>query len=78
MTFEVVILAVLAVIIVVQQVYWMHQCQRLIDKLMSRSYGEVVLADKYKQSEPRVVREQEPVEDYAADQALKANQVFGL
>jgi hypothetical protein len=54
-----IIISFLLGLIVFQQLYWAKQCQRLIDKLMSRDYGFYKAQDK---TPEKVVRMQLPEE----------------
>lgn len=57
-------IALLAVI-VLQQLFYMRQVQKLVDKLMSRNYAEYSQSEKFQKTEPRVNINQfeEPLED---------------
>ncbi len=46
MTLDSLVIITLSSLLVFQQVYFMRQVQKLLDKLMSRSYTEYKLADK--------------------------------
>lgn len=64
-----------------QQVFWMRNVQRLVDKSMSRSYVEYVQADNLKTLPKTKTKTDEKVkiqDDYATDQADRANRAFGL
>lgn len=48
--------------VVTQQIFFMRQVQKLIDKLMSRNYGDYKISESYKTEEkkPEFKVEQEP------------------
>lgn len=76
---NILVIKILSAVLILQQIFWMYTIQRLVNKLMSRSYLEVVQADKLKSQrpKPKVVVE-DMVDDYAAHQADKANKLLSL
>lgn len=56
-----IIILVLLSVIFIQQVYYLRQIQKLVDKLMSRSYTEYVRAEKPFER-PKIASD-EPLED---------------
>lgn len=64
-----------------QQVFWMRNVQRLVDKSMSRSYGEYVQADNFRVLPKNKTKQKEQVnivDDYATKNAENANRAFGI
>lgn len=64
----------------VQQAFWMRNVQRLVDKSMSRSYPEYAYVESLKK--PKVkLKDASDIniqDDYATEQAERANKTFGL
>ena len=72
---------ILFVLLGIQQVFWMRNVQRMVDKSMSRSYHEYVQAEKERLTpiKPAVGKFEPKIEDdYATEQAEAANRTFGL
>lgn len=64
-----------------QQVFWMRNVQRLVDKSMCRSYGEYVQADNFRVLPKNKTKQKEQVkieDDYATKNAENANRAFGI
>lgn len=57
---EIILVSALVIFAIVQQLFFMNQIQKLVDKVMSRSYTEYIRADAPK---TKVQVEQEPPED---------------
>ena len=68
----------LTLLLVVQQVFWMVNVQRLVNKLMSRNYYEVAQADMLKSKAAKSAKPELVQDDYSEAQADKANELFGF
>lgn len=68
-------------VLCLQQVFWMRNVQRLVDKSMSRSYSEYVQADNFRILPKNKTKQKEQVnivDDYATKNAENANRAFGI
>lgn len=76
---ELIVLILLSVLFFATNVFWLVTVNRLINKMMSRNYGDYVQADKFKR--PRIVPNQ--AEDPALEmldkkRANELNQIMGM
>lgn len=82
MSLELWICVALAVLLVAQQVFWLANVQRLVNKLTSRNYLEYVQAEVIKSPHPVRKKEQEKtqefIDDYSVQQTERANSMFGF
>lgn len=67
-------------VLVLTQVFWAWNTSRLLDRLMSRDYGDLVRVNKFKALQPRPSEVKAPDfdDDYAANQATRANTLMAL
>jgi len=65
MTPEIYVIILLCALMVIQQYFYMKQNQKLVDKLMSRNYGEYVTGENM--LKPNETKVQLPPEDDQAD-----------
>lgn len=82
MSFEHGVIIFLCVLLLAQQVFWLKNVQRLVDKAMSKNYLEYAQAEVIKSQSPvRDKNQQEEIEltdDFSAQQAERANGLFGF
>lgn len=78
MTTEMQVLVLFSLLFILTNCFWAYTCHILVNKLMSRNYGEVVMADKYKRQKDRARETNEVIDNYARAQAEKANKLIGL
>lgn len=75
------VIVFLAAVLVAQQVFWLANVQRLINKMLSKNYTEYVQAEMIKSPLP-VRREsketKEFVDEFSVGQAERANTMFGF
>jgi len=57
------LLIVLLLVVVGQQIFFMHQTNKMVNKIMSRNYGEYKTAEEFKVQETRPRIPLEPRED---------------
>lgn len=80
-TFEVGIIVLLSALLVAQQVFWLANVQRLVNKMLSKNYAEYVQAEMIKS--PLPVRDENKdkislMDDFSEQQAQRANSMFGF
>lgn len=70
----------LLALLILQQGFYSYTIQRLINKIMSRNYAEVLQAEASVRVRKEKSEQQKDlgfVDDYAETQAMKANQLLG-
>lgn len=71
------IVVFLVILLIIQQCFYMWQTNKLVNKLMSRNYGEYLATEQSIKSQPNIIKMQVPVDD-GPDQVQTLNRMFGL
>lgn len=75
---EIILVSALSLIMLSWNVYLMRQNQELVNKLMSRNYGEYATAKKFEAKTVENEEKIEVVDPYDAQRARELNGVLGI
>jgi hypothetical protein len=68
-----------AILLVISNLFWFYTVHQLINKLMSRNYGEYIMAEKAKKPQaPKIPTENPAVEMMERQKAQQLNQIMGM
>ena len=78
MGIEIVSATLFSVMMLLWNIYLIRQNSILVNKLMSRNYGEFVTADKFANNVEEEVKEEEFVDPYDQQKAREINSMLGM
>jgi hypothetical protein len=80
MSLELVIIVFFGILLLMSNAFWFYKVNDLIDKIMSRNYGEYAQTKKYLAPEPikEQPKEEMTVDPYDTQRANELNGILGL